>query len=197
MEKALSDRVVAYDEDFTVALHAPYADTIGDGSMDLYRRHYSGRKSRQRTFPRPRSRWAAAAILNPVIREEIRRKHIASGIVRGAVTGSDGHAIERPVVVIEKEGKPYGWVLGNSGRYEIRLPAGEFTLYGTAQNYSQSLPAAVRIGPNAIRNLDIGGLKSPGRVRFNVSEAGSGAPLDRQRLDCRRSGAGGRISRAP
>ena len=36
-EGALADRVVAYDEHWTVALHAPYADHISDGSMDMYR----------------------------------------------------------------------------------------------------------------------------------------------------------------
>ena len=36
---ALADRVVAYDEKWTVALHAPYADHIADGSMDMYQSH--------------------------------------------------------------------------------------------------------------------------------------------------------------
>ncbi len=176
MQGALSDRVVAYDEDFMVALHAPYADTIGDGSMDLYQRH-TLKAHETRSFEAS-LQVAGSGDLEPVIRDEIRRHHFAAGVLRGAVTGSDGRAIKQPVVVVEKQGKPYGWVLGKAGRYEITLPMGEFTLYATARGYSQSLPSAVRVEPNAVHTLDLGGLKSPGRVRFKVSDVSTGAPLD-------------------
>jgi hypothetical protein len=39
MDGALAERVVAYDETWTVALHAPYADHVADGSMDMYQLH--------------------------------------------------------------------------------------------------------------------------------------------------------------
>ena len=39
IDGALADRVVAYDEHWTVALHAPYADHISDGSLDMYQLH--------------------------------------------------------------------------------------------------------------------------------------------------------------
>ena len=61
---ALTDRVVAYDEDWVIALHAPYLDYIGSGSADL-----SCRSTRSSLAPRAHStrgcRSARAAISVP------------------------------------------------------------------------------------------------------------------------------------
>ena len=38
-DAALADRVVAYDSDWAVALHAPYFDDVGDESKDMYLLH--------------------------------------------------------------------------------------------------------------------------------------------------------------
>lgn len=46
---ALADRVVAYDADWTVTLHAPYLDHVGSGSRDLFRLHTLG-PGQSRTF---------------------------------------------------------------------------------------------------------------------------------------------------
>src|ERR1700678_4473371 len=102
---ALADRVIAYDENWTVALHAPYADRIADGSMDMYRLHTLA-AGESRVF----DAWlqvGSSGDLKPIIAGEIARKHLASGIVHGAVTDADGQPVEAPVIVIEKQGKPY------------------------------------------------------------------------------------------
>jgi hypothetical protein len=175
IDGALADRVVAYDEDWTVALHAPYADHIADGSMDMYRLHALA-AGESRVF----EGWlqvGSSGDLKPIIAAEIARKHLTSGTVRGAVAGADGKAVETPVVVIEKQGKPYAWVLGRHGEYEVMLPVGGYTLYATAKNHSQSarVDLTVRAGTAAVR--DFRDLQVPGSIRWSVADAG-GKPLD-------------------
>ena len=68
---ALADRVVAYDEHWSVALHAPYADHISHGSLDMYRLH-SLAPGESRTF----TGWlqvGSSGDLKPVIAAEIAR----------------------------------------------------------------------------------------------------------------------------
>jgi hypothetical protein len=173
---ALADRVVAYDESWSVALHAPYADHIGFGSMDMYALHTLA-PGESRVF----DAWlqvGSSGDLGPVVAAEIVRKHLVSGTVRGMVTGGDGKPVEQPVVVVEKQGKPYAWVLGQHGEYELVLPVGDYALYATARNYSQSERVAlpVRADVNAIR--DFHDLKNPGEIRFTVADARNNGPLD-------------------
>jgi hypothetical protein len=173
---ALADRVVAYDEDWSVALHAPYADHIADNSMDMYQLHALA-PGESRVF----EAWlqvGPSGDLKPIITAEIARKHLESGIVRGAVAAQDGKTVETPVVVIEKQGKAYGWVMGAHGEYQLPLPAGDYTLYATAKNYSQSVRTALTVtaGANVVR--DFRDLKNPGSIEFAVADARSKQPLD-------------------
>ena len=173
---ALADRVVAYDEDWSVALHAPYADHIADGSMDMYQSHALA-PGESRVF----DAWlqvGASGDLKPIVTAEIARKHLESGTVHGVVVAQDAKAVETPVVVIEKKGKPYAWVIGARGEYRLSLPVGEYALYATAKNYSQSarMPLTVAAGADVVR--DFRDLMSPGSIAFTVTDAGSKQPLD-------------------
>ena len=175
-DAALSDRVVAYDEHWTVALHAPYATRMAHGSRDMFQLH-SLAPGESRSF----EGWlqvGASGDLGPIVRAEIGRRHLAAGRVRGTVTGHDGSAVGEPVVVAEKSGQPYAWTVGAGGAYAITLPAGDYTLYATARSHSRSgrVPLTVRAGRTQTR--DFLGVDRPGRVRFEVSAAGSGRPLD-------------------
>lgn len=175
-DAALSDRVVAYDEDWTVTLHAPYFDRVGSGSRDLLRLHTLA-PGASRTF----DGWlqvGSSADLKPVIEAEIERKHLASGRVRGVVQGRDGKAVVEPFVVVERDGKPYGWVLGHNGAYQLTLPAGDYGLYATAKNYSQSKTTFLKVTEGASATRDFGDLENPGRIRFMVADARSGRALD-------------------
>ena len=133
---ALADRVVAYDEGWMVALHAPYADRFAHGGEDLYRLH-TLQPGQSRTF----EGWLQVGThgdLAPVLHAEIRRKHLESGAVSGRITGRDGKRIGRPVVIVEKQGKLYAWTQGREGAYALDLPVGRYTLYATATNHSRS-----------------------------------------------------------
>ncbi len=86
-EGAFSDRVVAYDEHWTVALHAPYADHIANWSMDMYRLHTLAPGASGNS-----TGWlqvGASGDLKPIVLAEIERKHLASGTVHGAVTAAE------------------------------------------------------------------------------------------------------------
>ena len=49
------------------------------------------------------------------------------------------------VTADEKDGKPYAWALGHQGAYEVRLPAGGYSLYATGRSYARSDPVAVTV----------------------------------------------------
>jgi hypothetical protein len=172
---ALADRVVAYDRDWSVTLHAPYLDHIGHGSRDMFSRHTLA-PGASRTF----EAWlqvGASGDLAPVVRADIALRHLPGGMVRGVVTGSLGKPVEGAVVVVQKHGKPYAWVLSRDGAYELTLPVGEYSLYATAAQHAQSKPASVSIavGTEQIRNFH--DVAEAGLVHFSVAGP-DGKPLD-------------------
>ncbi|HVW70777.1 MAG TPA: CehA/McbA family metallohydrolase, partial [Steroidobacteraceae bacterium] len=172
---ALADRAVAYDADWTIALHAPYLDHVGDGSRDLFLLHTLA-PGETRAF----DGWlqvGSSGDLAPVVRAEIDRKHLPAGEVRGAVASRDGKPVAEPVVVVEKQGKPYAWSQGHAGRYDLTLPAGDYVLYATAKNHSQSKRTSIHIKAGASATRSFHDLEGPGRAQLTVKDA-SGVPLD-------------------
>ncbi len=173
---ALAKRTVAYDEDWMIALHAPYLTDIAHGALDLYQLH-SLAPGESRSF----EGWlqvGASGDLAPVVAAEIERLQLSAGSVQGMVTAKDGHAVEQPVVVVEKSAHPYAWVLGAHGHYQLQLPAGDYALYATARNYSQAQRMAVSVTAGSAQTLDFRGLEAPGRIRFNIRDQRSGQALD-------------------
>ncbi len=176
VESALADRFVAYDESWAVALHMDDFDHVVSGGKDLFRLH-TLQPGESRAF-NGRLQVAPSGDLRAVIQADIDRKRSPTGVVRGTVTDRKGAAVDRPVIVIEKQGHPYGWVIGQNGRYELTLPAGEYALYATAKFSSQSGKLAVTVdaGSQATRNFQ--NLDGPGRILFDVRSVGAGVPLD-------------------
>ncbi|MEA3149889.1 MAG: hypothetical protein QOD56_828, partial [Gammaproteobacteria bacterium] len=175
-DAGLAHRVIAYDQDWAIALHADYFDHVGDESKDLYQLNTLA-PGQARTF----EGWLQVlptGDIAPVVRAEIERRHLYAGSVHGTVRGEHGKAIEQPLVMVEQHGKPYAWVMGQAGTYGIDLPEGEYTLYATAKNYSQSRKLEMKVGRGSSQSLDFSNLGSPGRVRFAVTDAQGGKPLD-------------------
>ena len=86
-DAALADRVVAYDADWAIALHAPYFNHVGDGSKDMYLLH-TLEAGESRVF----DGWLqvkSSGDLAPIVRAEIEQRSLASGSVRGTVRGRD------------------------------------------------------------------------------------------------------------
>ena len=175
-DAALSDRVTAYDADWAITLHAPYFDHVGDGSRDLYVRH-TLEPGATRTF----DGWLQVGPrgdLAPVVRAEIERKRLVAGHVLGVVTDRAGHAIDDPIVVIERDHKPFAWAFGaHDGRYELPLPGGDYTLYATARNKSQSAPVPLRVKPEESLTHDFHDIDNDGHLQMRVTSS-HGAPLD-------------------
>jgi hypothetical protein len=173
---AFADRMVAYDRDWSIALHASYLDHIANGSRDMFEQHTLA-PGESRTF----EAWlevGASGDLEPVVRAEIARRHLPAGTVGGAVTDPDGSRVDEPVVVVEKDGQPYAWTIGRDGRYAMELPAGDYRLYATAKDRSQTPSAALSMSAGGRATLDFHGVAAPGRIRFSVLDARNGQPLD-------------------
>ena len=173
---ALSDRVSAYDVDWAITLHAPYFDHVGDGSRDMYFLHTLAAGA-SRIF----DGWlqvGARGDLAPVVHAEIERRHLASGNVLGVVTDRDGHAVDEPLVVVKKDDKPYAWALGDhDGHYTLSLPTGDYAIYATGRNSSESAPAPLKIETHGETSLDFHDLEKAGQVQLRVKDS-HGAPLD-------------------
>lgn len=173
---ALSDRVVAYDEDWNIALHAPYFDHVDFDSKDLYRLHTLA-PGESHGF----EAWlqiGASGDLGAVVQTEIARRHLPSGTVQGLVKTRAGRLIEAPVIVIEHQGKPYAWVIGHSAHYQIQLPVGDYALYATARNYSQSEHVPIKVAAGEARQQNFLDLAPPGRVHIEIRDTHTGKPLD-------------------
>ncbi|HYC08968.1 MAG TPA: CehA/McbA family metallohydrolase [Steroidobacteraceae bacterium] len=173
---ALSDRVVAYDADWTVTLHAPYFDHVTSGSRDLLRLH-TLQPGESRSF----NGWlqvGSSGDLAPVVAAEIAQRKLRSGSVHGTVLDHDGVPLAQPVVVIEKDGQPYAWVLGHDGSYRLSLPEGDYTLYTTGRNYSRSPAQPLKVAAGSEQACSFRDLDGAGRLEFEVVDARSGAPLD-------------------
>jgi hypothetical protein len=173
---ALAHRVVAYDAAWTVTLHAPYLDHVGSGSRDLFQLHTLA-PGASRTF----DGWlqvGARGDLAPVVAAEIARRRLAASAVHGAVEDANGRPLAQPVVVVEKDGKPYAWTLGEHGAYRLVLPAGAYTLYATGPGYSRSVDATVTLAAGSDQRRDFHDLRGPGRIELQVADSRNGAPLD-------------------
>jgi len=175
-DRALADRFSGYDQDWSVTLHAPYADHVADGSRSLYAAHDLA-PGETRIFDSS-LQVGASGDLAPVLAAEIERRHLPYGTVGGVVTASDGHTIDEPVVVVERQGKPYAWCLGRGGRYSMRLAEGDYSVYATAKNHSNSRPVALHVAAGGAEIRDFHDLERPGELQFHISDPRSGAPED-------------------
>jgi hypothetical protein len=175
-EGALADRVVAYDGDWSIALHAPYFDHVDFDSKDLYRLH-SLAPGESRVFDAS-LQIGTSGDLGAVVNSEIQRQHLPSGTIDGSVRTRAGAPVESPVIVVERQGKPYAWVIGHGDHYQLKLPEGEYTLYATARDYSESERATVTVKASGAEQHNFTDLEEPGRIHIEVRDAHSAKPLD-------------------
>ena len=177
---AIADRIVAYDQDWAIALHEPGFDRFSYEQKDLYLRH-TLKPGERHSF----EGWlqvVSRGDMAPIVRAEIGRRHLAFASLSGAVTSADGAPVAAPVVVAEKDGIPYAWTLGAAGHYAFDLPVGHYTLYATGQGYSDTAKVALTLTDHAKLTQDFAGLQPPGRLSLSVTDKATGAPVD-ARLD--------------
>ncbi|WP_163835897.1 CehA/McbA family metallohydrolase [Spartinivicinus ruber] len=173
---ALTDWMAAYDEDWSLGLHAPYFNFINYGSRDMYLSHQL-QPGEERSF----EGWLQVGPngdLSPMVASEIKLKNLAAGTIQGSVTTVSGKDVEKPAIVVEKNGQPYTWVIGDKGKYSLRLPAGKYNLYAAAKGHANSTPITIELKKKHTVTQNFNDLKAPGELQVNVKSIASGQPLD-------------------
>ncbi|MCI0594016.1 MAG: phosphoesterase, partial [Chromohalobacter sp.] len=168
---ALTDRVVAYDQDWAFALHAPYFDRINYQGKDMYLEH-SLKAGESRRF----EGWlqvVPAGDLAPVVANEIERKNLESGDIHGQLRNGSGQAPHNGLVVIEKHGVPYAWTLADEGAFSMPLPVGEYQAYATAEGFANSESVELNVTADSERTLTFSDMQGPGTLSLDIrSEEG-------------------------
>lgn len=175
-EHALARRVSAYDEDWCITLHAPYLDNIDNSGRDLLRMH-TLKPGESRRFE-AHLQVDARGDLAPVMAAQIGWEHLPAGSVHGQVRTSTGESLAMPVVVVEQAGATYGWIAGQDGKFQARLPAGRYQIYATARGYSQSPPVDVQVQAGSDTALDFDALQPPAALALKIRDGRNAKPLD-------------------
>ncbi len=177
--KALDDWVSLYAEDYVVGLLVPGYNYLSAsiGWVDPFFRH-TLKPGETRVF----EAWLS---IDPVgatckaLELSIEVEGRPSGILRGKVTDIKGAPVRRPVVVVERDGRPYCWAVGDErGEYLAKLPEGTYTVYATAKDHGRSKAETVSIERGKTVTADLADVPTPGKVRFAVFRKGGGEPLD-------------------
>lgn len=175
-DKAYGDWSAAYDENWLIGLHAPFANHQFYQGRDRYLQHQL-KPGQQRTL----ETWLQLenqGDLSQLVAAEIDQQKLAAGTLTGEVRDSTGKLLDKPSIVILKDNKPYTWAIGSKGRYQLRLPEGSYSVFATAKAHSPSSTETVVINKNETRVFNPTSLHPPGKVELQVMEANSQRSLD-------------------
>lgn len=172
----MSDRFVGYDEDWAIALHAPYMNEAHNQSRDLYAKH--SLKSNQSITFSGAYQVLSSGDLAPVMAAEIAREKMIKGTISGTISSASGNHVTSAAVVVRKDNVPYMWGLAEKGDYKFDLPVGKYDVYATGKQYSDSPIHTITITENETTLLSFNNLKEPGTVSIKVTDAGNQSPLD-------------------
>lgn len=91
--------------------------------------------------------------------------------VTATVKDAEGKAVENPVVVIEQEGKVYGWYIGDeTGKTEFNLPqGGTYSVYVERDGYAQGAVQEVKADKETVA-LDLVSGAAKETVKFNLKD---------------------------
>lgn len=166
----------AYDAGWLIGLHAPFSELADRRGRDRYTLHDLG-PGASRVF----EAWLQIeneGSLAPMVQSEIGFGGLASGRLSGSVVSTDGESVERPAVVVSKNGIPIAWTNGAAGAYEIALPVGDYEIYATAAGYGQSDSTRVVVTKGGDYTVDFDDVRPPGKIHIQVAEEQTGRPLD-------------------
>lgn len=176
MTQAIAKWNAAYDKDWSIGLHAPYADMINYEARDLYLSHALA-PGQKRIF----EGWlqvSAKGDLSAMVASEIKLNKLTSGHILGEVKTNKGVKVESPAIIVLKAGQPYTWVMGSHGQYDLELPVGEYQVYATGKQFSQSSTVTINVIKGQALRLNFDSLLPPSEIEFQVTEFNSGTPLD-------------------
>jgi len=166
----------AYDEGWVIGLHAPFSEVADRIGRDRYTSHDLA-PGETRTL----EAWLQIendGSLAPMVQSEIDFGQLDSGQLNGRVVSTDGVAVERPAIVVSKNGIPLAWTVGDAGAYELRLPVGEYKVYATAGGYGQSESRPVVIAKDSNTTIDFDDVRPPGAIHIQVADEQTGHALD-------------------
>jgi len=172
----LNGWTAAYDEGWVIGLHAPFSEVADRRGRDRYTLHDLG-PGETRSF----DAWLQIendGSVAPMVQSEIEFGKLESGRLNGRVMSTDGVAVERPAIVVIKNGTPLAWSVGDAGAYELRLPVGEYEIYATAGGYGQSESKSVVIAKDGDTRIDFDDVRPPGGIHIQVADKQTGRPLD-------------------
>jgi len=175
-DKALADRMVAYDRDWAFALHAPYFDRVKYNGRDMYLGH-SLKAGQSRTFE-SQLQVVPSGDLAPIVKTEAARHGTPTGTITGKLRAEGGSIPEDAIVMIEKQGHPYAWTLAQDGVYSMALPKGEYQVYGTATGHANSQPQTITVNKGSEQTLNFTSLAAPATLSLNVQDAATGVAKD-------------------
>ncbi len=172
------DWTSGYHEDFAVGLLAPYYTHLSTSTSwvdPLTKIRLGPGESRSfRAYLIFVPEGSTNAILETVAQIEGREL----GTVTGSVTATDGSAVDEPIAVVMKDGRPYCWSIGSGGTYAVSLPPGEYTIHVEARGYGPSGDHPVSVAAGEETTLDINDVQIPGKVTISVYDAATNKSLD-------------------
>jgi hypothetical protein len=159
-----------------IGLHAPFSEVADRRGRDRYTLHDLGPGE-----TRLLDAWLQIendGSVAPMVQSEIEFGKLESGRLNGRVMSTDGVTVERPAIVVIKNGTPLAWSVGDAGAYELRLPVGEYEIYATAGGYGQSESKSVVIAKDGDTTIDFDDVRPPGGIHIQVADKQTGRPLD-------------------
>ena len=170
--------VLGYDSDYSIGLHFKDADVHdgGTGWKDLYETSTLAPGATQ-TFDAS-VQFEDSASISRFVKTVIDERADPKGTVSGAVSASTGSFPEPPIVVVEKNGEPFTWVVAESGNYELVLPVGDYQLYAVAKGFAASAKVAVSVTDAGSATQDFTGLVPQSTITATVTRAGKSTPID-------------------
>ena len=155
---------VAYEKDWALVLHAPYADYVNYAGKDLYLKH---------TLAPGETRVFEAVLEVESAGHSAPALCFAAGgpVAQGSgrVT-CDKKPLKEPVIIAEQGGEMVAWELGRDGAYAMTLPEGTYELYAVGQACRPGAKKSVTLKQGKNVTLDFTDLQAPGRISFSVTD---------------------------
>ncbi len=173
---SLADWFVGYDQDWAMALHAPFVDWMDHYGKGMFKRHILA-PGEHRGF----DAWlqiCPSGDISPVLDFEMARKGKPRGRLSGRVMDGKGRPVPRPVILVKNAGAVYCWTLGDQGSYALNLPEGTYSVQATGFQAGATEAVSIDIARGRETTLDFAGLSNPARLGFQVADAATGDSLD-------------------